>query len=108
MLTGQQLLPGRDTVENRRHQFGRTTRNTANLLRHVLQADSYSLGVVLWELVTGETPTRGSMRPVRVPEECPADVAALIAQCMAAAPADRPSAADIGQRLQLLAAGPRT
>ena len=69
------------------------------------QADSYSLGVVIWELVTGETPARGSMRAVRVPEECPEAVAALIQQCMAMAPADRPDADAIGRQLQRLAAG---
>ena len=68
-----------------------------------VQEDSYSLGVVLWELVTGETPVRGSMRAVRVPEDCPAAVAALIQRCMAAAPADRPNAHGICQQLQQLA-----
>jgi serine/threonine protein kinase len=68
------------------------------------QADSYSLGVVIWELVTGETPVRGSMRPVRVPEECPAAVAALMQRCMAMAPADRPDADEVGRQLQRLAA----
>ena len=75
---------------------------------HVLcgaQADSYSLGVVMWELVTGETPVRGGMRPVRVPEECPAAVAALVQRCMAMAPADRPDADEVGRQLQRLAAG---
>ena len=62
------------------------------------------MGVVLWELVTGETPVRGSMRAVRVPEECPAAVATLIQRCMAEAPADRPDADDIGRQLQRLAA----
>lgn len=69
------------------------------------QADCYSLGVVLWELVTGETPVRGSMRAVRVPEECLAAAAALIEQCMAAAPAERPDANQICEPLHQLAGG---
>ena len=34
--------------------------------------DIYSFGIVLWELVTGETPARGRLRPVKVghPPDC--------------------------------------
>ena len=32
----------------------------------VLQADVYSLGVLLWEIVTSDVPERGRMRPVKV------------------------------------------
>ncbi len=42
------------------------------------QVDSYSFGVVLWELITREHSERGNWRPVRVPEECPAEVDALL------------------------------
>ena len=44
----------------------------------LLQVDSYSFGVVLWELITREHSERGNWRPVRVPEECPAEVEALL------------------------------
>ncbi len=32
--------------------------------------DIYSFGIVLWELVTGETPARGRLRPVKVGFTC--------------------------------------
>lgn len=44
----------------------------------LMQVDSYSFGVVLWELITREHSERGNWRPVRVPEECPAEVDALL------------------------------
>ncbi len=40
--------------------------------------DCFSYGVVLWEIVTKERSQRGNWRPVRVPEECPAEVEALL------------------------------
>ncbi|KAK9811716.1 hypothetical protein WJX72_008905 [[Myrmecia] bisecta] len=36
--------------------------------------DIVALGVLLWELITGLAPSRGPLRPVKVPEECPAEV----------------------------------
>ena len=43
--------------------------------------DSFSFGVVLWEVITKERSQRGNWRPVRVPEECPAEVEALLRVC---------------------------
>ena len=43
-----------------------------------VQVDSFSYGVVLWEIITKERSQRGNWRPVRVPEECPAEVDALL------------------------------
>lgn len=63
------------------------------------QVDIYSFGIVLWEIVTGERPLRGQTRELRVPEECPPEVDALISRCMAADPAARPSAKDIHEAL---------
>jgi len=63
------------------------------------KVDIFSFGVVLWEIVTGESPARGRLRSVRVPEECSEAVADLIAACMEADPADRPSAREIVEML---------
>ena len=58
------------------------------------------MGIILWELVTLMTPARGNLRSVRVPEECPADVAHLIEDCLNANnPDHRPTASQIYDRL---------
>ncbi len=44
----------------------------------ITQVDCFSYGVVLWEIITKERSQRGNWRPVRVPEECPAEVEALL------------------------------
>eukprot|EP00887_Chlorella_sp_A99_P006860 scaffold2.g6860.t1 len=67
------------------------------------KADIYSFGIVLWEICTGETPIRGTMREASVPGECPQPVADLIAACMAVDPRARPSARAIVAALEALA-----
>ncbi|KAK9802724.1 hypothetical protein WJX73_001425 [Symbiochloris irregularis] len=64
--------------------------------------DVYSEGVVLWEIVTQETPRFGQQwwRAPRVPEECPQWVADLINQCMSPDPSKRPTSREVYQRLQ--------
>ncbi|KAL4452700.1 hypothetical protein ABPG75_008362 [Micractinium tetrahymenae] len=62
--------------------------------------DLYSFGVVLWELITGEKPTRGRLRAPRVPEECPQEVADLMMECMRLDPSQRPTAQQVMQRLR--------
>lgn len=59
------------------------------------KADIWSLGVVLWEIVTGERPHLRQLRPVRVPEECPAEVADAINACRQLGSGARPTALEI-------------
>ena len=71
------------------------------------QADLYSLGAMLYELVTGQPPFGGDdatavigqhintapVRPSLRSEHCPPDLEALILRLLAKAPADRPASA---------------
>ena len=57
--------------------------------------------VLLWELVTGELPRRGRLRPVLVPEECSEDSEALILACMHFQPERRPTAKELVAQLQV-------
>ncbi|KAK9836929.1 hypothetical protein WJX81_000389 [Elliptochloris bilobata] len=59
------------------------------------KADIWSLGVVLWEVVTGERPHMRQLRELRVPEECPAEVERVISVCRLVDPAARPTALDV-------------
>eukprot|EP00884_Botryococcus_braunii_P005890 jgi/Botrbrau1/15301/Bobra.0096s0004.1 len=58
-------------------------------------SDIYSFGIVLWEIVTGGVPKRGCLRPARVPQECPQEVADVIERCTTADPKERPTAKDL-------------
>lgn len=67
-----------------------------------VKADIYSWGVVLWEVCSGEAPVRGGMRPLRAPEDCPAEVADLYQRCVSEDPEDRPSAEELLDILEAL------
>ena len=47
--------------------------------------------------VTHAMPKRGQLRQLKVPQECPADIAALIDRCHQRYPRDRPSALEVSQ-----------
>ncbi|PRW50855.1 serine threonine- kinase isoform A [Chlorella sorokiniana] len=64
--------------------------------------DVYSLGVVLWELVTKELPRRGFVQPPPASEDCPQDLSELIGECLQQDPARRPTAQQVLERLQAL------
>ncbi|KXZ47222.1 hypothetical protein GPECTOR_37g228 [Gonium pectorale] len=87
-----------------------------NIITH--RADMYSLGVLLWAMLTGERPWEGlnvftmavkvTMRGERLPLEglserrCPPKLRRLIRQCWEADPRRRPAAAEAAKTLMLI------
>jgi serine/threonine protein kinase len=76
------------------------------------KSDSFSFGVTLWEMITGLSPWEGldnldvAMKVARdasfrlpIPADCPPGLRALIQDCWAADPKDRPEFVAITQRL---------
>ena len=83
------LLPLWRAWSSRYHAEGTQVAYTQPCL---LQVDMFSFGVVLWEIVTQETPRCGFLRRTLVPNECPQIIEELITSCLNAVPSDRPSA----------------
>lgn len=80
-------------------------------------SDVYSLGLVLLEALTGEraftgTPIESALarlhRPPAIPEDLPPGWRDLVAAMTATDPLDRPTAAEVGARMEVLAASPAT
>ncbi|KAK9842988.1 hypothetical protein WJX74_005356 [Apatococcus lobatus] len=63
-------------------------------------SDVFSFGVIMWEIFTGQQPLNRIMRPVRVPEECPQQVADLMQACQQADASKWPTITQVFQKLQ--------
>lgn len=56
-------------------------------------------GIVLHEMCSGAMPVRGRMRALQPPADCPPEISALVDACMSADPQQRPTAAQVAERL---------
>jgi serine/threonine protein kinase len=70
------------------------------------KSDIYSFGVVLWEIATGQTPIRGQLRDVKVPEECPDELRKLMLDCLEQSAKRRPNAQQLIERLRKIPVSP--
>ncbi|KAI7835916.1 hypothetical protein COHA_010196 [Chlorella ohadii] len=66
------------------------------------RSDVYSMGVVLWELVTKRIPRRGDVAPPPPSDDCPAGLSELIGDCLQLEPEKRPNAEQVLERLKAL------
>jgi len=110
------LAPDNDKIITRTH--GTITHMAPEVIvesTHSKAADVYSFGVVLWETITCKKAYHGmhyaqivhsitTGKPLDVPKEVPQELQQLLGQCLSKLAADRPTFAEVLQRLQAMEA----